>query len=66
MNPAQRPIVSALALAGILLVVAVTVACSEQESPLIVGDRATPTSTPTSDELVQAAAVATATPTPVP
>ncbi|MYD50377.1 MAG: hypothetical protein F4W93_02675 [Dehalococcoidia bacterium] len=66
MNPAPRSIVSALALAGILLVVMVTGACSEQESPLIAGDRATPTSTPTMDELVQAAVDATATPTPVP
>ncbi len=66
MNPAQRPIVSALALAGILWVVAVTAACSEQESPLIAGDRATPTSTATVDELAQAAVDATATPTPVP
>ena len=51
MNPAPRSIVSALALAGILLVVTVTGACSEQESPLIAGDRATPTSTPTLHEL---------------
>ncbi len=66
MNTAPRPIVSALALAGILLVVMVTGACSEQESPLIAGDRATPTSTPTLHERAVAAAAATATPTAVP
>ena len=66
MKTAPHPIVSAVALAGILLLVTLTGACAEQESPLIAGDRATPTSTPTVDELVQAAVDATATPTPVP
>ena len=55
MKTAPRPIASTLALAGILVFALVTGACSEQESPLIAGDRATPTSTPTVDELVQAA-----------
>ncbi len=58
--------VSTLALVGILLIVTVTGACAEQESPLFLGDRATPTSTPTVNELAQAAADATATPTAVP
>ena len=66
MKTAPHPIVSAVALAGSLLLVTLTGACAEQESPLIAGDRATPTSTPTVDELVQAAVDATATPTPVP
>ncbi len=66
MSIAQRSIVSALALAGILMAVTVNGACAEQESPLIAGDRATPTSTPTLHERAAAAAAATATPTPVP
>ena len=66
MKTAPRPTLSTLALAGILVFALVTGACSEQESPLIAGDRATPTSTPTMDELVQAAVDATPTPTPVP
>ena len=66
MNTAPHSIVSALALAGILLLVTVMGACAEQESPLIAGDRATATPTPTVHERAEAAAAATATPTPVP
>ena len=44
----------------------VALACAPTDSPLAVGDRATPTPTPTEAEQVQAAAVATPTPTWVP
>ena len=66
MNPAPRSTLSVLALAAIFIFAMVTGACSEQESPLIAGDRATPTSTPTLHERAVAAAAATATPTAVP
>ena len=66
MNTAPRPIVSALTLAGILLVVTVTGSCAEQEEPFALGDRAPATPTPTEQERAAAAAAATATPTPVP
>ena len=54
---------SALAITALL---SVALACAPTDSPLAVGDRATPTPTPTEAEQVQAAAVATPTPTWVP
>lgn len=50
----------------VALLVAVGVACSEQEAPFAVGDRATPTSTPTDVVRSEAAAAATPTSTPAP
>ena len=66
MTTSPRLISTALSLFALILVVAVLGACAEQESPLIAGDLATPTSTPTVHELAEAAAAATATPTAVP
>lgn len=48
------------------LLVLVVLACAPTDSPLAVGDRATPTPTPTEAERVQAAIAATPTPTWVP
>lgn len=48
------------------LMALVLVACAPTDSPLAVGDRATPTPTPTEAEEIQAAAEATPTPTWVP
>ncbi len=58
-----------LILAAVLLIV-LTLACAKQDEPFRVGDRATPTSTPTDAEKAQVAAaiaaVRTSTPVPVP
>lgn len=63
-RPSQRML---LPWASALVVLAlVGIACAPTDSPLAVGDRATPTPTPTESERVQAAAVATPTPTYVP
>ncbi len=51
---------------GFLVLVSVGLACAPTDSPLAVGDRATPTPTPTEAEEIQAAAEATPTPTWVP
>ncbi len=66
MKTSPRSISTVLALFALLTFAAVIGACAEQESPLIAGDLATPTSTPTVHERAEAAAAATATPTPVP
>ena len=63
-RPSQRML---LLWASALLVPAlVLTACAPTDSPLAVGDRATPTPTPTESEQIQAAAAATPTPTWVP
>ena len=49
-----------------LLMALVGIACAPTDSPLAVGDRATPTPTPTEAERIQAAVAATPTPTWVP
>jgi len=49
----------------LLILLTFAIACSEQEQPFAVGDRATPTATPTDVEQAQAAAAAPATPTAV-
>ena len=49
-----------------LLTALAGIACAPTDSPLAVGDRATPTPTPTEAERIQAAVVATPTPTWVP
>ena len=51
---------------ALLLTAIVGFACAPTDSPLAVGDRATPTPTPTEAEEIQAAAAATPTPTYVP
>lgn len=51
---------------AVLLLAVVAAACAPTDSPLAVGDRATPTPTPTQAEQVRAAAAATPTPTWVP
>ncbi len=66
MTTSPRLISTALALFALIIVATVLGACAEQESPLIAGDLATPTSTPTVHERAEAAAAATPTPTPVP
>ncbi len=66
MKTSPRLISPALALFTLIIVATVLGACAEQESPLIAGDLATPTSTPTVHERAEAAAAATSTPTPVP
>ena len=66
MTTSPRSISTVLALFALLTFAAVIGACAEQESPLIAGDLATPTSTPTVHERAEAAAAATPTPTPVP
>ena len=63
---AVRPSHRTLGALVFLHVVLVLVACAPTDSPLAVGDRATPTPTPTEAEQVQAAAEATPTPTYVP
>ena len=50
----------------LLLTAFIGFACAPTDSPLAVGDRATPTPTPTESEQIQAAAAATPTPTWVP
>lgn len=65
MTTSPRLISTALTLFALLTVATVLGACAEQESPLIAGDLATPTSTPTVHERAEAAAAATATPTAV-
>ena len=63
-RPSRRTLpAQALAL---LLTTFVGFACAPTDSPLPVGDRATPTPTPTESEQIQAAAAATPTPTWVP
>ncbi len=66
MTTSPRLISTALTLFALIIVATVLGACAEQESPLIAGDLATPTSTPTVHERAEAAAAATPTPTPVP
>lgn len=63
---AVRPSYRTLGALVFLLTALVLSACAPTDSPLAVGDRATPTPTPTEAEEVQAAAEATPTPTWVP
>ena len=61
-HPSHRTLVAQ----GFFLLALVVAACAPTDSPLAVGDRATPTPTPTESEQIQAAAAATPTPTWVP
>lgn len=63
---AVRPSYRTLGALIFLLMALVLTACAPTDSPLAVGDRATPTPTPTEAEEIQAAAEATPTPTWVP
>lgn len=63
---ASRPSIRRIIAIVPLIAIVTLAACSEQEQPFAVGDRATPTATPTDVEQAQAAAAAPATPTAVP
>ena len=65
MNADRGSIRRTLTVIHLLAVLIVALACSSQEQPFPVGDRATATPTPTDSEQAQAAAAATPTLTPV-
>ncbi len=66
MRTDRRSIRYTLTAVSLLAVLMFAAACSEQEQPFAVGDRATATPTPTDTEQAQAAAAASPTLTPVP